>query len=348
MSEIEVTYSQSEQVNELVAALAKAKLKYGEVLKSKKNTYTGSLYADLQDLMNAAEHPLAEEGLVVVHFPIERADVKKAGAVTKLIHSSGQYFANQFLMPATGKASGGVEKMDAQTVTGGVTYAKRCNYGALVGLVGETDDDGDSLADKSNPAVDAPRPKTVAAPPVSKAKASQGQEPRPNEKPKAASNTPLVAQNRLETGDPDNPRVSMPPAEKAHHEAEKPAGPPKADISGDTKPPVSEAKPVESKVSETPKADKKPDTGEKPTKSQLDGYINRVRDEIKPALEKAGLVPKKNKTTGQLLKDYIVFKFGTEAKELNDLSVSQWDAFLNHYEVTNDNAAIVAEIEKGN
>lgn len=332
MSELEITYSQSEQVNELVAALAKAKLKYGEVIKSKRNTYTGSLYADLQDLMNAAEHPLAEEGLVVVHFPIERADVKKAGAVTKLIHSSGQYFANQFLMPATGKASGGVEKMDAQTVTGGVTYAKRCNYGALVGLVGETDDDGDSLADKSNPAADAPRPKTVAAPPVSKAKANQGQEPRPNEKAKTAPEPPPVAPAASQTNDP------KPPA---------PAGPPANTAPVAEKAPAETSKPVESATSLPPKAVIPVPQGDKPTKTQLDGYINRVRDEIKPALEKAGLVPKKNKTTGQLLKDYIVFKFGTEAKELIDLSVSQWDAFLNHYEVTNDNAAIVAEIEKG-
>jgi ERF superfamily len=182
MSETISRYSQSEQVGELVAALAKAKLKYGEVTKSKVNKYTGSLYADLQDLMTAAERPLAEENIVVVHFPIENIDQKKAGALTKIVHASGQFFANEFLMPATGKAMGGVEKLDAQTVTGGVTYAKRCNYGALAGLVGEDDDDGNTLADKSTDPVQAPKPKQVRAPEVNRAPAKQDNAAtRPNE-----------------------------------------------------------------------------------------------------------------------------------------------------------------------
>lgn len=333
MSETEITYSQSDQVNELVGALAKAKLSYGEVLKSKKNTYNGSLYADLQDLMNAAERPLAEQGLVIVHFPIERIEQKKAGALTKLIHSSGQFFGNQFLMPATGKAQGGGEKLDAQTVTAGVTYAKRCNYGALAGLVGEADDDGESLADKSKDVAAPPKPKTVNAPPVNKAPANKGADTRePRSVPNTAPNTPPVAPAASQMNDP---------------KPEAPAGPSKEDISADTRPAVTEAKPVESTVSELPKTIKKTDFGEKPTKSQLDGYIARVRDEIKPALEKAGLLPSAKLQTGAKLKNYILFKFGAEAKELTDLTVPEWDAFLNHYEVMNDNAAIVAEIEKG-
>jgi hypothetical protein len=337
MSDLEITYSQSDQVNELVTALAKAKLKYGEVLKSRENKYTGSLYADLQDLMNAAERPLAEEGLVVVHFPIEHIEQKKAGALTKLVHASGQFFGNQFLMPATGKAQGGAEKLDAQTVTGGVTYAKRCNYGALVGLVGETDDDGDALADKSaDNAASVPKPKTVAAPPVSKAPANKGQEPRPNEPkpaPKAAPEPPPVAQSAPQTADPTTPA---------------PAGPPKADINPAIQTPAETTKPVESAFSEQPKPAKQAATGEKPTKSQLDAYIVRVRDDIKPKLEKAGLQPSAKLQTGAKLKNYILFNFGTEAKDLTDLTVPQWEAFLNHFETTNDNAAIVAEIEKGN
>jgi len=337
MSDIEITYSQSDQVNELVGALAKAKLKYGEIVKSKTNKYTGSMYADLQDLMNAAERPLAEEGLVIVHFPIERIDQKKAGALTKLIHTSGQFFGNQFLMPATGKAQGGGEKLDAQTVTGGVTYAKRCNYGALAGLVGEVDEDGNELADKSaDNAVNVPKTTTIAAPPVSKARAKQSQDPRPNDPVRTTSkslpNTLPDTQTASQTHD------SEPPA---------PVGPPKADISGDIKPPISEATPGESNTSPTPEPDKQAAKTQMPNKTQFDAYIARVRDEIKPALEKAGLQPTSNTPTGTRLKQYILVKFGNKAKELTDLSLEQWEQFLNYYETMNNNAAIVAEIEKG-
>jgi hypothetical protein len=329
-------FKRSEQINELASALAKAQINYETAVRSKKNTYTGSKYAELQDLMEATQKPLATEGLTVVHFPIEDLQNKRAGAVTLLVHSSGQFLQNELLLPATGKAQGGAEKLDAQTIGAAVTYAKRINYQGLAGIVGESEDDGNEIADKSaDNAESVPKPKTVAAPPVSKAPANKGQEPRPNEPkpaPKTAPEPQPVAQNRPETHDP---------------KPEAPAVPAGMDSVENRFPEQFEPKPLESKTSTPPQEVKPSAQGEKPTKSQLDGYIARVRDEIKPALEKAGLRPSAKLQTGAKLKQYILFKFGAEAKDLTDLSVSEWDAFLNHYEVTNDNAAIVAEIEKG-
>jgi hypothetical protein len=326
LSETEITYSQSEQVNELVAALAKAKLKYGEVVKSKENKYTGSLYADLQDLMNAAERPLAEEGLVIVHFPLERIEQKKAGALTKLIHASGQFFGNQFLMPATGKASGGAEKLDAQTVTGGVTYAKRCNYGALAGLVGEADDDGNALADKSDSRPPVPPTKAPKAPPVNQAKANTG-----GDRPNSHSEQSAV------------PKAVIPPAEPVKTPTPQPAATQTNDPSFNDVVPVQATFPLES-----PASTSQPDTSEKPTKSQLDTYTAKVRDEIRPALERAGLKASKNATVGAKLKNYLVSAFGTNgAKDLTDLTISQWDAFMNTYNTT-DSASFAALVEGGN
>jgi hypothetical protein len=339
LSETEITYSQSEQVNELVAALAKAKLKYGEVVKSKENKYTGSLYADLQDLMNAAERPLAEEGLVIVHFPIERIEQKKAGALTKLIHASGQFFGNQFLMPATGKASGGAEKLDAQTVTGGVTYAKRCNYGALAGLVGEADDDGNALADKSDSRPPVPPTKAPKAPPVNQAKANTG-----GERPNSHSEQSAVPKANL------NPSTEITDAQPLQRKAVQPPTPQPAatqtnDSSFNDVVPVQAAFPLESPVSASVET---ANSGEKPTKSQLDTYTAKVRDEIRPALERAGLKASKNATVGAKLKNYLVSAFGTPgAKDLTDLTVAQWDAFLNTYNTT-DSASFAALVEGGN
>lgn len=323
MSEVETKQFQSVDVGKLVAALAKAKLGYGEVSKSKKNTYTGSLYADLQDLMTAAERPLAENELVVVHFPVERIADKKAGAVTKLIHSSGQYFANEFLMPATGKASGGAEKLDAQTVTGAVTYAKRCNYGALVGLVGEDDDDGNILADQSTEnAKPVASPKAPKAPPVSQAKANQGAEPRPSA-PKTS-------------GEAVKPPASAPaPPQTSEPKPVAPAASPKPAVSASVETPVSSEKSAESTTSKPPEEVKKPEAGSpKPDKSQFDTFVARVRDEIKPALEKAGLKPSRGVQTGAKLKNFILFQFGAEAKELNDLTLSQWNILLEYFKNT--------------
>lgn len=320
MSELEITYSQSEQVNELVSALAKAKLKYGEVVKSKENKYTGSLYADLQDLMNAAERPLAEEGLVIVHFPLERTEQKKAGALTKLIHTSGQFFGNQFLMPATGKATGGAEKLDAQTITGGVTYAKRCNYGALAGLVGETDDDGNALADKSSQTADVAKPKTVKAPPISQKVSSQGGE-RPKDTPNKPVEVPAAQQSASQTND-------LAPVEQSVV--------PKAVIPSPEPTPT----PAESTSSQSEQLAH----GEKPTKTQFDQFTGRVTI-LRPALEKVGLKPSKNLTVGGKLKNYLLSTVGV--KDLTELSIVQWNTFLQDFEplVQNNPAEAVKLIE---
>jgi hypothetical protein len=338
LSEAEITYSQSEQVNELVAALAKAKLKYGEVVKSKENKYTGSLYADLQDLMNAAERPLAEEGLVIVHFPLERIEQKKAGALTKLIHASGQFFGNQFLMPATGKATGGAEKLDAQTITGGVTYAKRCNYGALAGLVGEADDDGNALADKSGEVATAPKPKPVQKPaPVNQARANQGGE-RPNDsKPSVKiTNVPALPVEPVTITIPAAPANDPKFDDVVPVQAAFPL--PEAVFSPD--PPFQiEPKPVESTTS-APNTLK---SSEKPSKSQFDAYTKRAT-ELRIKLEKAGLKPSKNLTVGGKLKEYVLKVAG--AKDLTEMAIYQWEDFFIQFE-QEDPAKLVALIDGG-
>lgn len=305
---------------------------FGPLVKTHVNTYTGKKYADLADVIAATQPSLSKNGISVVQVPIRKDDAQEAGVLTILAHSSGEWISVELILPATMKAKDGVTKFDQQSIGSAITYARRYTWQALVGVAAEEDDDGNAATDQYDSRPSPPPARTVAAPPVSKAKANQGQEPRPNEKPKAAPEPPPVTPAASQTRDPKPDAPAEPPANTT----------PVAE-----KTPAENAKVIESANYVPPKTVIPTPQGDKPTKSQLDGFINRVRYEIKPALEKAGLVPKKNKTTGQLLKDYIVFKFGTEARELNDLSVSQWDAFLNHYEVMNDNAAIVAEIDKG-
>jgi hypothetical protein len=256
-------------------------------------------------------------------------------------------------MPATGKASGGAEKLDAQTVTAGVTYAKRCNYGALAGLVGEADDDGNTLADKSSNVPAPPPTKSVKAPPVNKAPASTGGE-RPQDRPKVVPiNNPVPkAAIPQEPVQPPTPQ----PATTVTHDLPFDAVVPdqtakfslKADISAAAETPVSSEKPVESTGSQSEQADILPDTSEKPSKSQFDTYVAKVRDEIKPALEKAGFKPSKGMQTGAKLKNFILSAFGNSgSKELTDLTIRQWDAFIEAYGTT-DAATFALKVEEAN
>jgi len=172
----ELPIKRSEQISEWAAALAKAKLSYGTVVRTKENSFTHSKYAELQDLMDAIQKPLATEGLSFVHFPIERIADKQAGALTLLIHSSGQYMGNELILPATGKAQGGGEKFDAQTIAAAITYAKRYNVQGLGDVVGESEDDAESITDKSDPRQPAPPAKAPKAPAVNPKPAATGGE----------------------------------------------------------------------------------------------------------------------------------------------------------------------------
>jgi hypothetical protein len=316
--------TRSEQIGELFGALAKAKLKYKELVRSHENTYTGSKYADLQDLMNATQDALSENGLAIVQFPVEYLDQKAAGAYSILGHSSGQYMAKETLLPATGRGKDGVERFNAQTIGAAQTYAMRYTYRGLAGIVGDEEDDGDSITDKTENTVSPPKPKTVKAPPVNSAPAQIG-----GDRPR---NTLPVAQNRSETQHIQPSEVKGPPKAAIPAEA--------FDLSGD--PNV-----IESTTSEAHKSGQTGGLAAKPDKTQFDAYVARVRDEIKPALEKAGLKPSKGQQTGAKLKSYILSNFGGGAKDLTDLSVLQWESFFADVETTLKFEDIVAKIEGG-
>jgi len=60
---------QSEQINELATALAKAQGKITGALKDSANPFYKSRYADLASVWDACRAALSENGLAVVQFP---------------------------------------------------------------------------------------------------------------------------------------------------------------------------------------------------------------------------------------------------------------------------------------
>lgn len=134
---------QSEQIDKIAAALAKAQGAFASIKKDKTASIRSNngasysySYADLASVIDAIRKPLAENGIAYIQA-IQTVD---SGMYldTRLIHSSGQWISSTYPLPAGGRAQ---EMGSAQT------YARRYALCALVGVVAEDDDDGDNAAD---------------------------------------------------------------------------------------------------------------------------------------------------------------------------------------------------------
>ncbi len=138
----------SEQINELFTALAKAQGKIAPALKDKTNPFFKSSYADLSSIWGACRQQLSENGLSV----IQTIGSNQAGGmmlVTTLGHSSGQWMRSE--MPII------LQKQDPQALGSAITYYRRYSLAAIVGIVSDEDDDGNSATHdtpKSKPKVE--------------------------------------------------------------------------------------------------------------------------------------------------------------------------------------------------
>lgn len=142
-----MTYQQSEQINELAAALAKAQGQMGAAIKEKVNpafkTGNGvSRYADLSAVWEAARGPLSSNGLSVAQLPVDIGD-GAVGLTTILLHSSGQYISATF--------STRLNKDDAQGRGSAITYLRRYALMAVAGIAPDDDDDGAAASRPAQP-----------------------------------------------------------------------------------------------------------------------------------------------------------------------------------------------------
>ena len=126
---------QSEQINELAAALAKAQGAMENAAKNKSNPHFKSRYADLAAVLDAIRAPLSSNGLSTVqtmHIG-ERCIVLR----TMLLHSSGQYIATEYPIAMM---------LKAQEMGAAITYGRRYSLAAIVG-VAQDDDDANAVKD---------------------------------------------------------------------------------------------------------------------------------------------------------------------------------------------------------
>lgn len=127
---------QTEQLNELFGALAKAQLEMEVAGLNSANPFFKSKYSDLAAVVKASRICLAKNGLSVIQQLLHNEE-GQAVLHTKLCHSSGQWLESRIkIVPP---------KNDVQSLGSYITYLRRYSYAALVGVVSsDEDDDGET------------------------------------------------------------------------------------------------------------------------------------------------------------------------------------------------------------
>lgn len=130
---------QSEQINELAAALATAQGKITGALKDSANPFFKSKYADLASVWDACRTALSENGLAVIQTT-EAVAPESITLVTTLAHKSGQWIRG--VMTMTPKDS------SPQAAGSCLTYLRRYALAAIVGIA-QVDDDANAASGKN-------------------------------------------------------------------------------------------------------------------------------------------------------------------------------------------------------
>lgn len=124
----------SESITKLATALSLAQGAMGKAAMSSTNPHFKSKYADLESLWDACKPHLVGNGLSVVQLP--SAEGGYYFVETILLHSSGEWISGRcFIQP---------NKLDPHGIMSSYTYARRGGLQAMVGLCGDSDDDGNS------------------------------------------------------------------------------------------------------------------------------------------------------------------------------------------------------------
>jgi hypothetical protein len=126
--------NQSENIAELSSALAKAQGDMQAAIKDSINPFFKSKYADLGSVWDAARPVLSKNGLCVIQTTELMND--KIVMVTTLSHSSGQWIKSYLPLNPS--------KQDSQGIGAAITYLRRYSLSAIVGVVCDDDDDGET------------------------------------------------------------------------------------------------------------------------------------------------------------------------------------------------------------
>lgn len=129
---------QSEKIDELAAALAKAQGEITFAAKESLNPHFKSKYADLANVWEACRGPLSRNELSVVQTT-ELIDSQLL-LVTTLMHKSGQWIRSYYPIIT--------QRQDPQAYGAAMTYSRRYSLAAIVGIA-QDDNDAEEAMERS-------------------------------------------------------------------------------------------------------------------------------------------------------------------------------------------------------
>tara|TARA_R100000995_G_scaffold23600_2_gene10178 strand:+ start:5344 stop:5796 length:453 start_codon:yes stop_codon:yes gene_type:complete len=132
---------QSRTVGKIAKALSLAQREIKGAQVNAKNPFFKSSYADLHTVIDSCKDILSKQELAFVQSNRFRDGVFLI--VTKLIHSSGEWFSSEIAMPIPKSAT-------PQQIGSLQTYGRRYGLSAMVGIA-QFDDDGSASSPSNNP-----------------------------------------------------------------------------------------------------------------------------------------------------------------------------------------------------
>jgi hypothetical protein len=127
----------SEKIDQLFGALSQAQGEFHEIKMSGRNPHFGQPYATLADIREGTQEALTKYGLSVSQYPsTENGTVLMK---TMLAHKSGQWIEEELRLKP--------DRTNIQGIGATITYARRYSKAAILDVVGEPDDDGESAVD---------------------------------------------------------------------------------------------------------------------------------------------------------------------------------------------------------
>lgn len=122
-------------MQKIFSALVKFQSQLKPVAKEAENPFFKSSYADLSSILKAVMPVLTSNGLAVIQ-PLKVVE-DRVVLITKLVHESGETIESEMILP---------HNADPQKYGSLLTYYKRYQLQALLGINTETDDDCNSVS----------------------------------------------------------------------------------------------------------------------------------------------------------------------------------------------------------
>jgi hypothetical protein len=149
--------ARSEQINELIAALAKARPHFKPIPKAATNKYGGYDYATLEDILEAITPALSAQGLVPYFDTAYDDDHHETGVETYLFHTSGQWISTLiWLGTPEVETKANTALSVPQRIGVALTYGRKYGICMVAAVQPDGEDDDASALSKSTHAASQP------------------------------------------------------------------------------------------------------------------------------------------------------------------------------------------------